>query len=117
MTEIRPSGFNAITALNDLAKITVWLKVFAMALLINAVLDVLVSTWALLVVWLPLWMGILLWQAAQMLEDFRTAGDLQAGSESVAKLALYFKIFAITILVGIILVVGSVILAVVVFIP
>ena len=58
--------------------------------------------------WLPIWLGLLLYQAASSAELARTSGEVEALTESVNKLRLYFTIMGIVMLIGVVLIVGAV---------
>ncbi|MGD8828050.1 MAG: DUF5362 domain-containing protein [Gammaproteobacteria bacterium] len=79
-----------------------WLKLIGVLTIIYGVL-VGLSIVGLVIAWLPIWMGIVLFQAASAIERAHGASDEQALLQSMSKLKLYFTISGIVLLVMLVL--------------
>jgi hypothetical protein len=79
-----------------------WMKLVAVMMIIYGALSVL-SIVGIIIAWLPIWMGVLLFQSAGQVEKAHLAGDEQAMLTSLAKLKTYFTITGILALIGLIL--------------
>ncbi|WKE65799.1 DUF5362 domain-containing protein [Gallaecimonas kandeliae] len=79
-----------------------WLRLVGVMAIIGGVAQAL-SIVGLLVAWLPIWMGVLLFQSAGALEGAQL-GSEQAMQDAMAKLKTYFTIMGILTLIGIIFV-------------
>jgi len=82
-----------------------WLKLVAVMSIVYGAL-VALSIVGIIVAWLPIWMGVLLFQCAGQIEQANTADDAQALHNALAKLRTYFTILGVMTLIG--LVVGVV---------
>lgn len=77
-----------------------WMKFLAvLALLMGAMYAITII--GLVFAWLPIWMGVLLWQAADRVERAVDAGDPQAATDSLAKLKTMFTIQGVLALIGV----------------
>jgi hypothetical protein len=56
----------------------------------------------IIIAWLPIWMGVLLFQCAGQIERAHTADDADAMVMAMAKLKTYFTITGILTLIGLI---------------
>lgn len=89
-----------------------WIKFLAIVQIAASSLYVLISFGlGLIVMWLPIWLGVLLYQTAGSLERAQMQGDAQALKTALGKLKLYFMIQAIAMIVGLALAVLGAILA------
>lgn len=70
------------------------------------------SIWGLLFAWLPIWMGILLYQAASSIKKAYEENQNQEIPLALAKLGSYFKIMGIFTIVMVILALIAVIVAI-----
>jgi hypothetical protein len=78
-----------------------WMQFLGILSIINGA--VLVFTlFGILIAWLPIWIGVLLLQAASSVERATTTGDKQAIVASLGKLKTYFAIQGVMTLIGII---------------
>ena len=77
-----------------------WMKLVAVMMIIYGALTAL-SIIGIIIAWLPIWMGVLLFQSAGQIERAHTAGDEDALVTSLAKLKTYFTITGILTLIGI----------------
>lgn len=76
-----------------------WMKFLGV---MNIILGV---SWALTIVglivaWLPIWLGVLLFQSASAIEQAQATGDKAAMIQSMSKLKLYFVITGVMMLIG-----------------
>ena len=78
-----------------------WLKLVGVMMIIYGVLAAL-SIVGIIVAWLPIWMGVLLFQTAKAVETAHAAEDESALIQSMSKLKTYFTITGILTLVGLV---------------
>ncbi|NII11856.1 DUF5362 domain-containing protein [Oleiagrimonas sp. C23AA] len=78
-----------------------WIKFLGIITIVGAALSVL-STFGLglLVAWLPIWMGVLLWQSGGALERAQMSGDEASMRMALGKLRTYFVIQGILIVIS-----------------
>lgn len=79
-----------------------WMKLVAVMMIIYGVLTALTIV-GILIAWLPIWMGVLLFQSAGQVEIAFNASDEGALLTSLGKLKTYFTIMGILTLIGIVL--------------
>lgn len=79
-----------------------WMKLIGVFMIIYGVLIAL-SIIGIVIAWLPIWMGVLLFQAASNIEQANAGGDKAALYTSLAKLKTYFTIMGVLILITLIL--------------
>jgi hypothetical protein len=85
-----------------------WIKFLGVVSIIQGIIAVF-SIVGILIAWLPIWIGVLLYQAASVLERSYQSGDRAAYYQAMAKLRTYFMIQGIMTLIGI--VIGAIALA------
>lgn len=85
-----------------LAKTSFWFKLLAVVQLSVGALYA-VTIFGILIAWLPIWHGILLWQTSSLAEKAHAQNDTQALLEANSKLRTYFMIMGIVTLVGLVL--------------
>jgi len=78
-----------------------WLKLVGVLMIIYGVLAAL-SIIGLIVAWLPIWTGVLLFQAAKAIEQAHEAEDEPALLTAMNKLKTYFTITGVLALIGLI---------------
>jgi hypothetical protein len=76
-----------------------WLKLLGVISIINGVLAALTII-GIIFAWLPIWMGVLLYQSASAVERAQLAGDKAALTQSLNKLKLYFTISGVMAIIG-----------------
>lgn len=79
-----------------------WIKFAGIISIIGGALQVL-TIWGILVAWIPIWMGILLVKSSDLIGQAHTTGSEESMLASFQKLATYFKIYGIFILVMIVI--------------
>ena len=79
-----------------------WMKLVAVMSIIYGVLTAL-SIVGIIIAWLPIWIGVLLFQCAGQVERAYLADDAQALQNSLAKLQTYFTIVGILTLIGLVI--------------
>ncbi len=78
-----------------------WMKLIAvMAIIGGAVYAITIV--GLLVAWIPIWIGVLLWQAAERARDAQMTGDEQTAIAALGKVRTVFVIYGVMMLIGII---------------
>lgn len=78
-----------------------WLKFLGVLSIIYGIL-VIFSIWGILICWLPIWMGILLFKAGNAIEIAHISADKNQFVISVSKLKTYFTISGVMALIGLI---------------
>lgn len=89
--------------IEPLARGKFWLKLLGVMMIITGALQVLTIigiVWA----WLPIWLGVILFQAANAAELALTTEDPATARNAIDKLRLYFMIQGILMLIGLVLV-------------
>jgi hypothetical protein len=81
---------------------TGWLKFLGIVNIVSGALSVL-SLWGILIAWLPIWLGILLLQAANRISNARFANNQGELVQMMDKLRLYFVIQGVLIIVSVVL--------------
>ena len=81
-----------------------WMKLVAVMMIIYGAL-VALSIVGIIVAWLPIWMGVLLFQSANLVEQAHNGEDPAALTECLNRLKTYFTIMGILTMIG--LVVGA----------
>jgi hypothetical protein len=81
-----------------------WMKLLGAISIVSGVLGIL-SIVGIVFAWLPIWLGVLLWQSGKAVEAAHETGDAARFLESQGKLKTYFLITGIVSLIGIILMV------------
>ncbi len=79
-----------------------WLKLLGVFSIIEGIVQAL-SIVGILVAWLPIWMGVLLYQAASSIESAGQFGDRFAFLRSLSSLKTYFVVQGVLTLVGILI--------------
>lgn len=79
-----------------------WMKLMGVVMIVYGVL-VALSIVGLIIAWLPIWIGVLLFQSAGALESAFQTGDRDAAIRGFEKLKLYFVINGVLMLIGVIL--------------
>lgn len=88
-----------------------WMKLVAVMMIIYGVLTALTIV-GIIIAWLPIWMGIVLYQSAGLVEKAYLSTDDQAMTMALAKLKTYFTITGVLTLIGLVIGLLSVILGV-----
>lgn len=79
-----------------------WIKLLAVVALIYGVLMA-ISIVGLIVAWLPIWLGVLLWQSTGALEQAYLAGDTERFLYAQKKIATWFTITGIVLMLQLLL--------------
>lgn len=77
-----------------------WLKFLGILSIIYGVLTAL-SIVGIIIAWLPIWMGVLLFQSATALEEAFVNGEQEALARALDKLKVYFIIMGVVTLISI----------------
>jgi hypothetical protein len=79
----------------------VWLKFLGVMSMIQGALSALTIV-GIIIAWLPIWVGVLLYQAATSIEKGQLTGDADSFVMSMSKLRTYFVIQGILTVLGLI---------------
>jgi len=79
-----------------------WMKFLGVMSIIGGALQV-VTIIGIIIAWLPIWTGILLFQSASAVEQAYLGGNQDAMTRSLSKLKTYFVIMGVLTLIGIII--------------
>lgn len=79
-----------------------WMKLLGVMMIIYGIMIAL-SLVGLIIAWLPIWIGVLLFQAASAVEQAQLEGEAEALLRALGKLKTYFTITGVLMLIGIIL--------------
>ena len=79
-----------------------WIKFLGIMSVIQGIVAA-ISIVGILFAWLPIWVGVILYQSATKMEQAYTMGDKREFYESMSKLKLYFVIQGITTVIGIVI--------------
>ncbi len=85
----------------EMSKAAGWMKFIGIVSIIVGALEAL-SIVGIIIAWLPIWMGIVLFQAGGAASAAGIAKDETKLVEATSKLRLYFVIMGITVIVGIV---------------
>ena len=94
----------------------IWLNVIGVFAFIYGAFNILTII-GILWCWIPIWLGVLLFQTSSSLEKFELTGDEDEAMLIVTKLTLFFKIIAILLLVSLVIGLLSIVFAVQFFGP
>lgn len=75
-----------------------WLKFLGIMSIIGGAFMVL-TIWGILIAWLPIWMGVLLFQAGSTAEQGFHSADPSAINRSLGKLNIYFIIMSVLVII------------------
>ncbi len=79
-----------------------WLKFLGIMSIISGVCTVLFTLGlGIVIAWLPVWMGVLLYQSAELADRAYTSGDETSLVAALSKIRLYFVITGVMMIVGI----------------
>ena len=78
-----------------------WMKLLGVMMIIYGIL-IAISVVGLIIAWIPVWIGVLLFQAASAVEQAQLGGDADAMLRAMGKLKTYFTISGVLMLIGII---------------
>jgi len=94
---------NAVRAImGPLTNGKLWMKLLGVMMMISGALQVL-SIVGILWAWVPIWLGVLLFQAAGAAEEASATGRLDAAVRATDKLRLFFMIQGILLLIALVL--------------
>lgn len=78
-----------------------WMKLLGVLSIVYGILTALTLV-GIVVAWLPIWMGVLLFQSASAIEEAQMAGNKEAMVRSLGKLKTYFTIMGVLMILTII---------------
>ena len=77
-----------------------WMKLLAVVMIVQGVF-LAITIIGLLIAWLPIWLGVLLWQSADSARKAREAGDEAIAVMSLTKLKTMITIYGVVALIGV----------------
>jgi len=77
-----------------------WMKLLAVVMIVQGVF-LAITIIGLLIAWLPIWLGVLLWQSADAAQKARAAGDEAIAVDSLTKLKTMITIYGVVALIGV----------------
>lgn len=77
-----------------------WMKLLAVLLIIQGALAA-ITIIGLLIAWLPIWVGVLLWQSADRAQRASEAGDESIAVDALAKIKTIFTIYGVLALIAV----------------
>ncbi len=83
-----------------------WMKLLGVMMILYGVLTALTII-GIIFAWLPIWIGVLLFQSAGAIERAYNGDDAAALTEALGKLKTYFTIMGVLTLIGILLMVAA----------
>lgn len=86
-----------------------WMKLLGVVMVITGILTAL-SIVGIIIAWLPIWLGVVLFQAASRIDSAFVTQDEALLRESLAKLKTYFVIQGVLLLIYLAIVVAFVLL-------
>ncbi len=86
-----------------------WLIISGVVNIIQGVLA-LITIWGVVFAWIPIWLGVLLFQAAGQVNYMAGTGDLRNLVPMLDKIRLYFLISGILIIVGVVVAIVAVLI-------
>lgn len=78
-----------------------WLKLLGVLSIIQGIMAALTLV-GIVIAWLPIWIGVVLYQSATTIESAHVSGDKEMLRRALDKLKLYFTIQGILTLIGLI---------------
>ncbi len=79
-----------------------WIKLIGILMIIYGVI-LAISIVGIIIAWLPIWLGVLLMQAANRIEQAHVTGNKELMIKAQNSLATFFTIYGVLALVGIII--------------
>ncbi len=76
------------------------MKLLAVVMIVQGVF-LAITIVGLLIAWLPIWLGVLLWQSADAAQKARAAGDEAIAVDSLTKLKTMITIYGVVALIGV----------------
>jgi hypothetical protein len=97
----------------SLYRVKGWITLAGVMSIIQGVFSA-ISLVGILVAWLPIWIGVILLKTSKALAQAHEQEDEAALNEALGRLALYFKIYGILMVVGLVVAVLALIAAILV---
>ncbi len=103
MAQEQPREVMILNQIQNMANgMTGWLKFLGIVNIVSGALTVL-SIWGIIIAWLPIWLGVLLLQAANKITSARVTTNKGELVQMMDKLRMYFLIQGVLIIVSIVL--------------
>lgn len=98
-----------ITLMEPIARAAFWMKLVAVVSILGGAFSVL-SIWGIVIAWIPIWQGILLWKAASRAQASLVDGSELTAEASLSSIKTYFTLMGVLMLLYIVFFVGMIIL-------
>lgn len=103
-----------LALMDPLSRAAGWMKLMAVMMFIFAGIYTLASFgFALIIMWIPIWQGVLLWKAASRARAAMVDGSELTAQAAMESIKTYFVLLGVLTLIGLLLVVAGFILAMV----
>ncbi|MBN2327343.1 MAG: hypothetical protein JXR73_09310 [Candidatus Omnitrophica bacterium] len=79
----------------------IWLRIIGIISILSGIISIFTII-GILFCWIPIWLGVLLYQSATSIEIAQLSGSKEKFTDSLDKLRLYFLIMGIMTLLGVI---------------
>lgn len=110
-TEVREVVMNIMEPISSAAG---WMKFISVMFFVWAGLGIL-GSWGIgiIVAWLPIWMGVLIWKAATRAQAVMIDGSEYTAEAALASIKTYFTLMGVLMLLYVVLIIGVIIFAVI----
>ncbi|MCL7744772.1 DUF5362 domain-containing protein [Guyparkeria hydrothermalis] len=109
--ETSSSAADARSIIEPLYRGKFWMQLIGVMMIIYGVITAL-SIVGIIIAWIPIWAGVVLMQAAGAVHRAYTSNEPQEASYAMGKIRIYFTIFGVLTLLGLIMMVVSMIFGV-----
>ena len=106
--EAQPSATDIRSIIEPLARGKFWMQLIGVMMIIYGAITAL-SIVGIVIAWIPIWAGVVLMQAAGAVHRAYTTNEPQEASYAMGKIRIYFTIFGVLTLLGLILMIVSMI--------
>ena len=106
--EASPTATDIRSIIEPLARGKFWMQLIGVMMIIYGALTAL-SIVGIIIAWIPIWAGVVLMQAAGAVHRAYTTNEPQEAGYAMGKLRVYFTIFGVLTLLGLILMIVSMI--------
>ena len=106
--EASPTTSDVRSIIDPLVRAKFWMQLIGVMMIIYGVLTAL-SIVGIIIAWIPIWAGVVLMQAAGAVQRAHASGDPAEAGQAMGKLRVYFTIFGVLTLIGLVLMIVSLI--------
>ncbi|KTG17980.1 MULTISPECIES: DUF5362 family protein [unclassified Guyparkeria] len=106
--EAQPSATDIRSIIEPLARGKFWMQLIGVMMIIYGAITAL-SIVGIIIAWIPIWAGVVLMQAAGAIHRAYTTNEPQEASYAMGKIRIYFTIFGVLTLLGLVMMIVSMI--------